>query len=334
MLGLPRSHRKVVDYSTKRNRGLVLDYGTVAFCSYWFCFPRVTNYKGISRRYVNIPGMWTLRKILAKFRRKVFSTGLNRKVLLVNHHKVGSALIWNIFEPMAIRIGWIIKNVHGIAETPPRDADVIQLMHGIVSSEFPVDEYRAVRFIRDPRDVIVSGYLYHKRCDEEWCTNPPTNYSDLLYPKVPWPLQHLSQDERENWVDFLNGKSYQQNLIDMEEKEGLVFEMNGYARITIESMLDWVDEPGTLTVRLEDFASDFESTLTKILDWIGLEEETIQREVELAKVHDISSMSDEDIRVNRHISSREITKWDSYFNEELENIYHDLFGEVHKKLGY
>ena len=300
----------------------------------WFRFSRVTNYEGISRRYVGIPGSWTLRKFVARIRRNLSPTGLQRKILLVNHHKVGSALTWKIFEPLSLRMAWNIRNIHGIAELPPRETDVIQLMHGIVSSEFPVSEFRTVRFIRDPRDVIVSGFLYHKRCSEEWCTNLPSGYSDLLYPKVPWPLQHLPQDERKKWVDLLDGRSYQQNLLESGQEDGLIFEMKGYAKITIESMINWIEEPGILTVRLEDFASDFESTISEIFDWIGLEEGIKQREIDLAKVHDISRMSDEQIRSDSHISGPEITKWKSYFNEELELIYCDLFGEAHKKLGY
>lgn len=283
---------------------------------------------------MGVPGLWTLRRISSKVRRKLFSTGLDRKVLLVNYHKVGSALIWKIFEPMAIRIGWSIENIHGVVDSSPIDVDVVQLMHGIVGLDFPVNEYRTVRFVRDPRDVIVSGFLYHRRCSEEWCNNAPSGYSDLSYPKVPWPLQHLSENERRDWVDYLGGRTYQQNLLQLEQKDGLIFEMNGYARITINSMLEWEDDSDTLTVRLEDFSRDFEGTLASIFKWIGLGEDVSKREIELAKVHDISRMSDEQIEADSHISSADITKWRNYFDDDVERAYRDLFGDAHKTLGY
>lgn len=283
---------------------------------------------------MGVPGLWTLRKISSKARRKLFSTGLDRKVLLVNHHKVGSALVWKIFEPMSIRAGWNIENIHGILNMPPVDMDVVQLMHGIVGPDFPITEYRTVRFVRDPRDVIVSGFLYHRRCSEEWCNFTPSGYSDLSYPKVPWPLQHLSESERRGWVDYLEDMSYQQNLLQLGQKEGLIFEMNGYARITINSMLEWEDNPDTLTVRLEDFSRDFEGTLASILKWIGLEEDLSKREIELAKVHDISRMSEQQIEADSHISSADITKWGKYFDDDVERAYRGLFGDAHKILGY
>ena len=85
-----------------------------------------------------------------------------RKLVLINHHKVGSALVWKIFEPLCLRQDWNIEQIHGIAESMPRNADVIQLMHGIATSDFIDSDFRGIRFIRDPRDVIVSGFLYHK----------------------------------------------------------------------------------------------------------------------------------------------------------------------------
>ena len=88
--------------------------------------------------------MWTLRKMGARIRRRIFSTRPEEKILLINHHKVGSALIWKIFEPMCLRVGWTIGNIHGIAERAPPNIDVVQLMHGIVGDEFQTREYRGV----------------------------------------------------------------------------------------------------------------------------------------------------------------------------------------------
>ena len=298
-------------------------------------FPtRASNYGEFPQGYMGVPGLLTLSKIISKIRRKFFSTGLDRRFLLVNYHKVCSALIWKIFEPMAIRIGWNIKNIKGIADSLPNNVDVVQLMHGIIGLDFPINEYRTVRFVRDPRDVIVSGFLYHRRCTEEWCNIEPSGYSDLSYPKVPWPLQHLSENEKRDWVDYQGGRSYQQNLLQLNQKDGLIFEMNGYARITINSMLEWEDDSDTLTVRLEDFSRDFEGTLASMFKWIGLEGDVSKREIEFAKAHDISRMSDEQIMADSHISSADITKWGKYFDDDIERTYRGLFGDAHKILGY
>ena len=31
------------------------------------------------------------------------------------------------------------------------------------------DDIKAVRFIRDPRDLVISSYFYHRKAGERWC---------------------------------------------------------------------------------------------------------------------------------------------------------------------
>ncbi|MBI87772.1 MAG: hypothetical protein CMB67_01910 [Euryarchaeota archaeon] len=327
----------VVDFSTKRklkgaSGGNAAFYQKRRSCCKLDAY--LSIYIAFSRGGVEIPGVWTLRKMIAAVRRKLFSTSPEKKVLLINHHKVGSALIWKIFEPMCLRNGWTIENIHGIAEYAPAKVDVVQLMHGIVGQDFPTEEFRRVRFVRDPRDVIVSGFLYHQRCSEEWCTNVPSGYSTLEYPHVPWPIQHLGEPEKREWVDLLDGSSYKQNLLGMSQNEGLKFEMEGYAKITIGAMCSWEDGKDSLIVRIEDLATDFEKTVGEILRWVGLDELNVEKELDYARKHDISRMTKEEIRSDSHISSPDITKWRRYFDDEVLQNYNNLFGEAHTTLGY
>tara|TARA_Y100001970_G_scaffold166799_2_gene204221 strand:- start:762 stop:1553 length:792 start_codon:yes stop_codon:yes gene_type:complete len=256
-----------------------------------------------------------------------------RKLVLINHHKVGSALVWKIFEPLCLRQNWNIEQIHGIAESMPQNADVIQLMHGIATSDFIGSDFRGIRFIRDPRDVIVSGFLYHKRCDEKWCKNNLFETENLMHPRVPWPIQHL-EEEKIMWIERLGGKSYQRNLLGMDDTDGLIFEMRGYAKITIESMLRWKDDPRILCVRIEDLATDFDGVVRSMLEWAGIEGEEALRELRLAQKHDISRMSAGEISSDRHISSPKITKWKSYFDDDVLAEYNELFGGAHSELGY
>jgi len=255
-------------------------------------------------------------------------------VVLINHHKVGSALVWKIFEPLCLRQNWVIKQIHGIAESIPPNADVVQLMHGVTTADFIKSDFRGIRFIRDPRDVIVSGFLYHKRCEEKWCTNDFFETGDLVHPLVPWPIQHLEESQKRNWVGRLGGKSYQRNLLERDDSQGLIFEMGGYARITIDSMLAWKDDPRILCIRIEDLAADFDGTVTSMLGWVGIEGGQATRELGLAQKHDISRMSVEEISSNNHISSSKITKWKRYFDDDVLSKYNELFGVAHSELGY
>lgn len=49
-------------------------------------------------------------------------------------------------------------------------------------SDIPFDlfpPYRGSRFIRDPRDLILSGFYYHLQCKEAWCITPAFNWSTI-----------------------------------------------------------------------------------------------------------------------------------------------------------
>ena len=42
------------------------------------------------------------------------------------------------------------------------------------------DNIRVTRFIRDPRDLVISSYFYHKRSAENWCSFVDPRPQDLI----------------------------------------------------------------------------------------------------------------------------------------------------------
>ena len=72
--------------------------------------------------------------------------------------------------------------------------------------------YRASHLIRDPRDVVVSGYHYHRRTDETWVHEPSDRYGGL---------------------------SYQAFLLGVDEHDGLMAEIDRCARSSVAEMDAW-----------------------------------------------------------------------------------------------
>ncbi len=94
------------------------------------------------------------------------------------------------------RLGLTLANHFGLAERIPPDPDVLLLPHSLLSQTAgPICEVvkpcRAIRMIRDPRDIWVSGYLYHQHCKEKWCTNADIDpASPILWPQVDHSFVH------------------------------------------------------------------------------------------------------------------------------------------------
>jgi pyruvate/2-oxoglutarate dehydrogenase complex dihydrolipoamide dehydrogenase (E3) component len=73
------------------------------------------------------------------------------------------------------------------------------------------EDIKVIRFIRDPRDLIISGYFYHKRGGEDWCDykNPTTvDYTLSLYGIFTEPqIAAVGMSEKEARVANINYKT-------------------------------------------------------------------------------------------------------------------------------
>ena len=248
---------------------------------------------------------------LVRVRRKFYHSKRERPIFLFTHHKAGSKLIRKIFHHTISRQkSWAYTRREGFVRTLPFDFDIYQFGHGLVSDEVLKNEFVGVRIIRDPRDIIVSGYLYHKRTTESWAnTRTSIDYhKDLTYPNVPKPLIHESIEDKMDYIKRNNNLTYKENLCSLDQNSGLIFEMDGYSKITINSMLKFPDIPNIITIKLEDFESDFQNTLTKILNHVGeLSDTDIHAIGKLCEKFDIKNI---DLDKDPHISTGRVKKWE------------------------
>ena len=84
-------------------------------------------------------------------------------------------------------LGPRLANHYGLVERLDPEPDVVLLPHSALRG--PLDRpYRAIRLIRDPRDIWVSGYLCHLHCDEAWCRNSDMDPT----PSIQWPQVDFS----------------------------------------------------------------------------------------------------------------------------------------------
>ena len=84
-------------------------------------------------------------------------------------------------------LGLRLANHYGLVERLDPEPDVILLPHSRLRGGLD-RPYRAIRLIRDPRDIWVSGYLCHLHCDEALCRNSDMDPT----PPIQWPLVDFS----------------------------------------------------------------------------------------------------------------------------------------------
>lgn len=179
-------------------------------------------------------------------------------------------------------------------------------------------DYRISRFIRDPRDLIVSGYFYHQRAAEEWCSVINPNEKD-------WAVVNG------NIPDGLNtNDSYASFLSRIDKEAGLIAEIQ-FRKKHFQDMIAWPsNDPkirvytyenmmGNEVATFKDLMSFYE--LSYIDRWIG---------IHFAKKYAASSQSSN----MKHIRNTKPAQWKEHFTPAVTRYFNDQYGELLTKYGY
>ncbi|MBT3136035.1 sulfotransferase domain-containing protein, partial [Alteromonas sp. ALT199] len=253
-------------------------------------------------------------------------------------HKTGTVLATNVLKEISDFLGLKICRVYGYCDEVPAGYDVVIFEHSLVGSNILTSSFRGVHIIRDPRSVLISGYQYHRHTEELWCNTKPlvsSSSEDIKFPFVPYSREHESLEWKKRYLDDLQGMSYKDNLKSLETEKGLEFELDRYASWTIEDMANWnYDIDNVLEVKMEDILQSYDEVFLTIFDHLGFVGKLREKAQNIAKSHDLNRMSDSEIKANKHIHSKNHSKWESLLDDETLDIFTEKYGETLKKLGY
>ncbi|WP_422001460.1 hypothetical protein [Reyranella sp.] len=261
---------------------------------------------------------------------------LRPQILVFTYHKTGTVLFEKVLRAVAARFDLTVALHFGRVEKVDPAVDIVLLGHSLVGPDFAGRPFRAVRIVRDPRDIWVSGYLYHRRCREEWCTNTDFDVSSpITYPRVDYSVEHYPESWKSAYLAGLGGKSYQDNLLERDREAGLAFELAGYTGCTLDAMRGWrLDTPDLLEVQLEALTADFDAVLGTVFRHVGFTEDECAQAIELARPHDVARMSDAAVAENRHIHSRALSKWRDFLSAAEVDAFERQHGDLITRLGY
>ncbi|WP_371156352.1 sulfotransferase domain-containing protein [Jannaschia sp. 2305UL9-9] len=178
-------------------------------------------------------------------------------------------------------------------------------------------EVRILHVIRDPRDVLLSGYRYHQHA--------PRKGEDFLH------------EPRED----LDGLTYQQHLNALPtEAEKMLFEMREKHAQTLGEMLGWnYDRPNGIEVRYEDLIADTSCVaFREHLRNLGLTEAEVGKGVEIfwgnALFGGLARPEDRVERVARHVASGAARQWRDRMPRAIAEAYAEAHGADLVRLGY
>ena len=177
---------------------------------------------------------------------------------------------------------------------------------------------RISRFVRDPRDLVVSGYFYHRRGAEEWTRIERPTAADWYFANgfVPEGLQDA-------------GCSLAEYLQSVPEEEGLLAELE-FRTHHFESMAQWPTEhPNIITFRYEDILGNETAVFRKIFDFYKLS--AIERGLGgwFAKRHSLRRRS-----ADPHIRNPTSGQWRQHFTPRVTQVFDSKYAGLIGQLGY
>ena len=164
-----------------------------------------------------------------------------------------------------------------------RAGDCASLPGYLVATGGDGADYRMVHVVRDPVEVLISGYLYHRRLplDERWLFRPAPE---------------------------LGGRSYADHLENAAPSRAMMAEMgtaDDELRMLVLAYRDVERDPRAMNVQLENFFGDFDGTVRRVLRFLLFDEADIPAMAEAAKAFDVRRWSDEELRDNEHFTQAE-----------------------------
>lgn len=181
-----------------------------------------------------------------------------------------------------------------------------------------LQDFRISRFVRDPRDLIVSGYLYHKRGAEPWCdvVDPTPEDWKVVNGYIP--------DE------FEAGHSYTTYLQSLPEEEGLIAEIQ-FRRHHYESMMKWPREhPRIITFRYEDIMGNEMKVYSDVFRFYELP--VLERGLGKWLAHHYSAKKQR--KQITHIRNPEPNQWKKRFTPRVTEYFNERYADLVDLLGY
>lgn len=179
-------------------------------------------------------------------------------------------------------------------------------------------DFRLTRFIRDPRDLVVSGYHYHKRGAEDWCNIIDPGPDDLAVVNGVLP------------PGMPAGLSFAGYLQSLGEEDGLIAEIQ-FRRLHFESMMHWPDADSRIRLfRYEDIIGRETDVFSEIFFFYGLPWLQRVRGRRYATKYSAKRVG----QSTDHIRNVAPRQWQSAFTERVNSYFNDHHAGILQRYGY
>jgi hypothetical protein len=227
------------------------------------------------------------------------------------YHKVGTVWFARIFTEVAAEFGlrygegWDYKRIHSFEQN--KDCEIfLDFGSHVDLSQLP--DYVGSHMIRDPRDLVVSGYFYHLWTDEPWANMPLAEY---------------------------RGMTYREYLNSLDQDEGLLSEIRR-VWFWVPHMVAWdYGNPRMYEIRYEEIIKDYQKVFREMFAHYGFSESAVERCCSIAEKYSFKNMKKGVAKGTKsHLRSGKPGEWQSVFKEEHKRLFKEMYPGSVVALGY
>jgi hypothetical protein len=180
------------------------------------------------------------------------------------------------------------------------------------------DDFRISRFVRDPRDLVVSGYFYHKRGAETWCNVVDPSSTD-------WTIVNGCLPQ-----GMAAGHSFSTYLASLSPEDGLIAEID-FRESHFNSMLQWpTADPRVKVFRYEDVIGNEQGVFDDIFRFYGVSRLERMLGAILARHYSAEKQAG----AMKHIRNPEPGQWRRHFTPRVSTYFEQRHRKLLEHYGY
>lgn len=251
---------------------------------------------------------WRLLPRMLRSRAGAGARAMGPRLWVSTHHKAMTTYFNAVLRFVAFSNRWSFEKIN--LEEPRADTRLFLSNHGKMNLG-ALGPYRGIHVMRDPRDMIVSGYHYHKWTYETWVHRP---------------------DDA--------GRSYQQKLQEADPRTGLFMEIDHFIFFYRDLLEGWdMGDPDILEVSYEDLmGEDRDRLYHDIFAHLGCTGEQLAIGIDLMRLFEAKRRTgrseDAEKARHQHIRSGRKEQWRKELSLEHLDYIEAQLGPVLRKFGY
>jgi hypothetical protein len=248
-----------------------------------------------------------------------------------SYHKCLTAYYTKIMKKLAKEFGLYQKHFRGhldrfeeaVAQIQKKSVLSINNKSNINFSKFP--NYKGSHFLRDPRDLVVSGYYYHLWTKEKWCNSPDFDWVRITKHRffATYIENHAS--------NYPTNISYKEYLNSLDKETGFILEII-LRDDHFSNMRSWdFANPNIIEFKFEEIISNEAECFRKIFEHYGFHPSLVKRGTQIAELFSLKNRNKSN---TGHVRKGTPKQWPHEFSPLLKDLFKEATGDLLIVLDY